>query len=362
MSDLERLLSTVVHDLKNPLHSIVLFIAALKQSEDPERIRYLIDQLEKSTRGLDGLFKRLLDVSRISSGATKASQSVFAMHTIFDTLENQFGIVAEGKELNYFVTLSEPVFVIADPVITLEILINLLSNAFRYTNCGSVWLRGKTTGESFLIEVCDTGEGISKDKQQLIFDEFFQLEKRSTESLQGYGLGLAIVRQLAASMGVQISLQSELGKGSTFSFSLPLSKDTETICSPLLTKPSLRGLLVLVVDDDSHALAAMEALLVASGCFVMLARDLAEAAKKLEVNERFPDILISESMLSTQSGEIKTFEDVSLLCTKLMGFGIPHLIVTKLLPEQFNHKTRPKMIRKPASSEEILNGVCSLLS
>ena len=80
MSNKERFLSTAVHDLKNPLHSIVLFIAALKQSEDPERINYLIERLDRSTRGLDALFKRLLDLSRLDLGESLPENSVFDAH------------------------------------------------------------------------------------------------------------------------------------------------------------------------------------------------------------------------------------------------------------------------------------------
>jgi two-component system, sensor histidine kinase len=367
MSDKERFLSTAVHDLKNPLHSIVLFIAALKQSiDEPERIQYLIDRLDRSTRGLDALFKRLLDISRLDLGKTIPVVSVFDLGTLFETLEGQFAPFAERKDLRFSTHLEEPVWVRADPVMTTEILINLLSNAFRYTKEGAISLRSQRGDTGVMIEVCDTGEGISPETVQFIFDEFAQVSNgRHIGSKKGLGLGLAIVQRLARAMGTEVSVQSQIGRGSVFRFRLPVSLEAPRKALDVTARQALRGLLVLVVDDDVHALTAMEALLVASGCFVMLARNLSEAEVKLEANERFPDLVISESIFN----EGPDCAQLMLRLEEIMGTAPPLLIVTR----ESNHSgTRPSVqarsgtqkvvvITKPAGSEEILESLCQLI-
>jgi two-component system, sensor histidine kinase len=376
MSEHERLLSIAVHDLKNPLHSIVLFIAALKQSCDPERTAYLIDRLDRSTRGLDALFKRLLDMSRMDLGKLKATLSVFDLKGLFETLEGQFSAFAERKNLRFNVTLSDSVYVRADPVMTTEILINLLSNAFRYTQHGAISLRGHVEGTHFVIEVCDTGEGIQASRLNHIFEEFAQGGQDGQASQKGLGLGLAIVQRLARTMGTEVSVVSQVGRGSVFKFALQLSEDIPLDRPKVTPRKQLKGLLALVIDDDTNTLAAMEAILVASGSFVILARTLAEAAQKLESNERFPDIIISEANLKDGSGYV----EIQARCAELIGQHLPFLIITKdvrsfeslALDQKATEiggeeaivgqgRARVAVIKKPAGSEEILNNLCQLI-
>jgi two-component system, sensor histidine kinase len=366
MSDQERLLSIAVHDLKNPLHSIVLFIAALKQSTDPQRTAYLIDRLDRSTRGLDALFKRLLDMSRMDLGKMPPNLSVFDLKALFQTLQEQFSAFAGRKDLRFSVTIDESVFVRSDPVMTTEILINLLSNAFRYTHQGAISLRGHVQKDQFLIEVCDTGEGIAADRLPFIFEEFTQVSNQSATSSQGLGLGLAIVQRLAKNLGTKVTVQSEIGRGSVFRFALPLSDEKPPSTLEPAARKELKGLLVLVIDDDAYTLAAMEAILVASGSFVILARSLAEAEQKLEDNERFPDIIVCEALLKDQH----SYGDVRTTCAGLMGQELPLLVITKEtknLEDAFSQTTgiarqRTRFIKKPAGSEEILDCLCQLIS
>lgn len=368
MSDKERFLSAAVHDLKNPLHSIVLFIAALKQSVDePERIRYLIDRLDRSTRGLDALFKRLLDMSRLDLGKSVPVVSVFDLAVLFETLEGQFAPFAEQKGIGFSAHLDEPLWVRADPVMTTEILINLLSNAFRYTKTGSVMLRGRKTPGGVQIEVCDTGQGILPEKVQRIFEEFSQLaDENGSGSEQGLGLGLAIVRRLASAMESEVVVQSEWGRGSVFGFCLPLSLIAPNKSPDTAARRALRGLLVLVIDEDVHALTAMEALLVGAGCFVMLARNLIEAEEKLETHERFPDAIISEAVFKDGSDCAR----IQQRLTEIVGMTLPLLVVTKASDLQAKRLNSPGeitssptiIVTKPAGSDEILEALCQLFA
>jgi two-component system, sensor histidine kinase len=368
MSDKERFLSAAVHDLKNPLHSIVLFIAALKQSVDePERIRYLIDRLDRSTRGLDALFKRLLDMSRLDLGKSIPVISVFDLAVLFETLEGQFAQFAERKGLCFTARLDDPLYVRADPVMTTEILINLLSNAFRYTKTGTVTLRGRKTPSGALIEVCDTGQGIPRDKVKRIFEEFSQLaNENGSGSEEGLGLGLAIVRRLASAMATEVVVQSEWGRGSVFGFCLPISLIAPSKNPDAAARLALRGLLVLVIDDDVHALTAMEALLVGSGCFVLLARNLLEAEEKLESNERFPDAIISESVFKDGSD----CDQIHQRLTEIVGMTLPLLVVTKASDHNTTRRidagaiarVNRLVVTKPAGSDEILDALCQLIA
>lgn len=355
-------LRTAVHDLKNPLHSIVLFIAALKQSDDPERIRYLIDRLDRSTRGLDGLFRRLLDLSRLDLGKVEPHFSVFDIAPLFQTLESQFQPIADQKGLKFSVVFDGPGYVLADPVMTTEILINLLSNAVRYTAAGAISLRGRREQDKVVIEVCDTGQGIDRDKRAAIFEEFVQLSPGQRRPGQGLGLGLAIVKRLAASMGTQVAVASEPGRGSVFSFALPISATAPAARAPLTTRERLKGLLVLVIDSDAYALAAMEALLSANGCFVILARTLEEAALKIDQAERLPDVLVTETRLADGTSH----SDVRERCAQWLGSLPPTLLVSTTLSQagvqrqQDSPAVDLRVLPKPAAPEDILDALAQL--
>jgi two-component system, sensor histidine kinase len=290
-------LAAASHDLRQPIHAITLFVAALAAEQLVGRNRYLVDRLHRSLAGLDELFNRLLDISRLDTGAIEARMAVFPITSLLQNLDARFAQLASNKNIEFRVRLGATANVNSDPSLLIEIVMNLLSNAFRYTERGGVLLATRRRGKSLLIQIWDTGPGIAKENLELIFKEFVQLDNPSRDRRKGLGLGLAIVRRLSEALNHQVSVYSRPGRGSLFEIAVPISNEL-----PLLKESTadeapqtdLTGLLILVVDDEIEVLLAMEALLSAWGCFALLARSIPEALSRLSACERFPDALLTD--------------------------------------------------------------------
>ncbi len=325
--DKTRFLAAASHDLRQPVHAIGLFVGALKEEIRDGRGRYLVERLERSMAGLDELFNRLLDISRIDAGTIEPKLSAFAIVPLLQTLESRFAPMAASRHLRLRVHLPPPCTVRSDPALLTEILMNLLSNAFRYTERGGILVGTRRRGDRLWIQVWDTGLGIPPEQTGKIFDEFVQLGNSARDRRQGLGLGLAIVRRLAESLGSSVAVRSRPGRGSVFEVSVPLSADRPASPTP---EPldgdtaALQGLLVLVVDDELDILVAMEALLVSWGCFVIVARSVAEARRHLDTTERFPDVLITDHRL----GEDTSSRDVVATVTELVPVPVPVIVVS----------------------------------
>ncbi len=290
-------LAAASHDLRQPIHAITLFVAALAAEQLEGRNRYLVDRLHRSLAGLDELFNRLLDISRLDTGAIEARMAVFPITPLLQNLDARFAQLAANKNIEFRVRLGATANVNSDPSLLIEIVMNLLSNAFRYTERGGVLLATRRRGEQLLIQIWDTGPGIAQENLELIFREFVQLDNPSRDRRKGLGLGLAIVRRLSEALNHQVSVYSRPGRGSLFEIAVPISNEL-----PLLKESTaneapqtdLTGLLILVVDDEIEVLLAMEALLSAWGCFALLARSIPEALSRLSACERFPDALLTD--------------------------------------------------------------------
>lgn len=325
--DRDRFVAAASHDLRQPVHAIGLFVGALKEEISDGRARYLIDRLDRSMVGLDELFHRLLDISRLDAGTIEPRVSVFAVTPLFQTLESRFAPVAEQRGLRLRVRAPRACSVRSDPALLIEILMNLLSNAFRYTERGGILLGARRRGDRLLIEVRDSGIGIAERDHETIFREFVQLGRSARDRRHGLGLGLAIVRRLASVLDCPVQVRSSPGHGSVFSIAVPLSADAP----PAVESPTagadahaLHGMLVLVVDDEMDILVGMEAILVSWGCFVILARTIDEARRHLSEVERFPDLLISDHRLADGG----TSEDVVAAVAELVPLPVPVILLS----------------------------------
>ncbi|MBP7660712.1 MAG: response regulator [Burkholderiaceae bacterium] len=322
-----RFLAAASHDLRQPIHAIGLFVGALKEEIRDGRGRYLVDRLERSMAGLDELFNRLLDISRLDAGTIEPKVSVFAIGPLLQTLETRFAHMAEQRRLDFRVHVPRPCSVRSDPALLVEILMNLLSNAFRYTERGGILMGTRRRGDRLLIQVWDTGIGIAPEQTEKIFGEFVQLGNSSRDRRHGLGLGLAIVRRLSDGLGCPVSVRSRPRRGSVFEISVPLSAEPAPIernPDPDFDPALLQGMLVLVVDDELDILIGMEALLVSWGCFVILARSVAEARRHLDQTERFPDLLITDHRLGENTGSA----DVVAAVSELVPVPVPVIVVS----------------------------------
>ena len=204
---------------------------------------------------------------------------------------------------------------------------NLLANAIRYTNNGSITINCVQQAGNVRIEVCDTGIGIPADQQQEIFREFYQLTNPERDRNKGLGLGLAIIDRLINLLQHKIEVQSEVGKGSCFSVTLPAGDQARVIAMQAQHVHSgyfdIIGMRVLVIDDVQGVRDGMQAVLDNWGCVVTLASSEEEAMDKLKGKEP-PHVIIADYRLRDGKNGAQAIEKLRKAC----GKEIPALIIT----------------------------------
>ena len=265
------------HDLRQPLHAMGLFAEALRQrSHDPE-VASLVNSINESVDALEGLFGELLDITRIDTGGVDVSPAPVRMRELFARLRLHFEPVAFEKGLMMSFHGEQHV-ALADPVLLERVLRNVLSNAIRYTDDGGVIVSCRPRQGRLLLQVWDTGIGISEVSLPRIWDEFFQAQSNrplEAHHRKGLGLGLAIVKRLTDLMGAPITVRSRQGHGTVFSFEVPVGKapraSIEAVPGNGTKAPlglTLQGRLIVVVEDEAAVREGLVVLLQAWGAQV----------------------------------------------------------------------------------------------
>ena len=276
-----RFFAAASHDLRQPLHSLGLFASALDDEVVSTKARDMTRRIVDSVDLLGKRFDELLDLSRLDSGAVPVRLRNVDLQATFDRMARDFHPEAVARELRLrFMPTGQVVR--TDDTLFERILSNLVSNALRYTKQGGVVVGARRRGERVLVEVWDTGVGVAPEQQQLIFEEFYQVDNPGRDRRHGQGLGLAIVRRLAALLDIRLSMRSVPGRGTRFRLEVPRSDEPP---DPLASRPDateergLSGLRVLVVDDDPLVREGMAALL---GQWRAQVRTCASARESLE--------------------------------------------------------------------------------
>lgn len=296
-------LAAASHDLRQPVQALSLLNGALRRTVSDERALSIIESQEVSLTAMTNLLNSLLDISRLDAGAIQPEWEEFPMQRLVDRLSAEFGRQAQQKGLT-FTSGACSALVRSDANLLAEVITNLVSNAIRYTDKGTVSLTCEEIDGVCQLHVRDTGIGIEPAQQQEIFKEFHQC-KTVGASKEGFGLGLAIVRRLTDLLGHRIEVESEPGRGSRFSVGVPIiastgasaSIDEQMIPAPM---PAATGLIVLIEDDASVA-DAWTMLLEAEGYRTATASSAREAASLVRHLDETPVLLISDFHLLENS-------------------------------------------------------------
>ncbi len=219
-------LANMSHELRTPLNAILGYTELILDhiyGEVPEKIREVLERLEKNGRHLLGLINDVLDLSKIEAGQLILALSEYSMgevvQTVFTSVE---ALAAEKKlELKVMIPTDLPKGK-GDEQRIAQVLLNLLGNAIKFTDEGEVRVEATVSNETFLVSVFDTGPGLSEADQRMIFEEFHQADGSSSKKKGGTGLGLSIAKRIVEMHGGRIGVESTLGKGSTFCFTLPV--------------------------------------------------------------------------------------------------------------------------------------------
>jgi signal transduction histidine kinase len=321
------------HDLRQPLHAMGLFAEALRQRVHDPAVAQLVNSINESVDALEGLFSELLDITLIDSGHVPVEPEHFAMGDLLRKLRLHFEPSAFEKGLHLRLRGAGHV-VHADPVLVERILRNLVSNAIRYTDDGTVLVGCRRRGNRVLLQVWDTGRGIDLAEQARVFDEFYQVPGQGVsdpEQRRGLGLGLAIVKRLADLMEAPLSLRSEPGRGTVFSLELPVGRAPRAAGAlPSAKRPrdiTLNDRRIVVVEDEPAVRAGLEVLLRGWGAeiesFDSVAASQAWAEAAPQEHPR-PDLLIVDYRLE----DGRTGLDAIRVLRSRFGASLPAILVT----------------------------------
>lgn len=286
--DKSRFLAAASHDLRQPMHALGLFVGELQSRLDTRDQQKIAHKIEESVEALSSLLDSLLDISKLDAGIVVPQMQSVDIEVMIKRLAQDFVPVAQRKNIAFHVH-SVKAMVLSDPVLLERILLNLLSNAIRYTpQNGTVLLACRRRGGDLCIEVRDNGIGIPPEEQQNVFREFVQLANSARDRSKGIGLGLAIVDRLSRLLRHPLSVRSAPHRGSTFAVTVPRLLGVDELLAEPLHAPfaatykhdRLENLQVLVVDDDMLVRFSTAGILESWGCQIAVAEDMREACDK----------------------------------------------------------------------------------
>lgn len=297
-----RFLAAASHDLRQPLQSASAYLGSLDTLIEGRAAKEMSKGLRNSLDVMTELLNTLLDISRLQSGAIEPSLETFPIADVLRRAMLDHAPAAEAKRLALRMHL-EPCTVRTDRALLMRIVENLLSNAIRYTESGHITIANRLNGDDVTLEVSDSGVGIPPESLELIFEEYYQMENKSRDRTSGLGLGLAIVRHLTRLLGHELVVASTVGKGTSFSVSLPYG--TESVVRSRGTvrvkHEEAHAPVVLVVDDEPAIRHSLSMLLNAHGMVVHTAHDAAAAMQILQEGLS-PDLLLTDYRLPQTSG------------------------------------------------------------
>jgi PAS domain S-box-containing protein len=302
-----RFLAAMSHEIRTPMNGVLGMSQALAMTEVTDRQREMIDLIVRSGESLLGLLNDILDIARVEAGALAIGAEAFHLGELVRDVGALFSARAESRNIAFSVDveLEADGSVTGDELRVRQILNNLVSNAIKFTEAGSVKVRATRDGETgdIVLEVADTGVGIAADQMERIFEAFVQADDSNTRKFGGTGLGLSIVRRLAEAMGGTASAESAFGEGSTFTVRLPL----EAAAVPAAEEPAKaapqetsRRCRALVAEDNATNRRVIEAILGSAGVELTLATNGREA---LDAWEEGPyDVILMDIAMPEMDG------------------------------------------------------------
>ncbi|MDH0865680.1 hybrid sensor histidine kinase/response regulator [Mitsuaria sp. GD03876] len=356
-----RFLASASHDLRQPMHTLSLFGAALDKRPMDDEGRVIVTQMNLALQSLSSQMDALLDISKLDANVVPVNNQVFALQPWLARLQREFQPAAMRKHLLLRLDCPPEACVESDPVLLERVVRNLIDNALKYTMRGEVAIevhRGQDE-EVWRLSVRDTGMGIPEHEQQRIFEEFYQVGNPERDRAKGLGLGLSIVTRLVDLLDLHLGLRSAPGHGS--SFMLHVTAADIALVRPDATPgrgPALPPMRVLVIDDEEPVRVAMQALLSAHGCQVLLAGSTREGLLKSMGQQ--PDLLLTDFRL--RGGE----DGISAVRSLRSAFpGLPALIVSgDTAPERLReaHEAGLTLLHKPVTEELLINAMQAALA
>lgn len=303
-------LANMSHELRTPMNAIVGMADILQKHEHNQKTKKQLATIQNAADSLLEIINDILDFSKIEAGKLELENVNFSLPQLIDDIKDLVSLKCAEKNIELIINYPESAqkFFIGDPVRVKQVIMNLVSNAVKFTASGQVAINilNTTIIEDFVnleISVTDTGIGIPKDKLEIIFNKFDQVDNTTTRKFGGTGLGLAICKELCHMMNGNIQVSSTLGKGSEFKFNLKLKHANSYVCE---IKPTLssgykfNNINVLLVEDNIVNQEVSSLILESMGCKVTAANNGLEAISFI-YNMRF-DIIFMDCQMPEMDG------------------------------------------------------------
>ena len=384
-------ISTVSHELRTPLTSVLGFAKLIQKKlegtvlpavnvETPKteravrQVKENLDIIVAEGERLTSLINDVLDIAKIEAGKIEWNMQPLVLSDIVDRAMAATSILAEHSGLEIIRDIEGDIpTLMGDRDRLIQVVINLLSNAIKFTTTGSVTCRIRQQADTVLVSVIDTGIGLAPEDMDQVFEKFKQVGEVMTDKPKGTGLGLPICKQIIEHHGGRIWVESELGQGSTFSFTLPVSLATGTD----ITRIDLQGLVeqlkenvdravaseatgqqtILVVDDEPHIRKLLRQELEAAGYQVKEAQDGMEALSLVKATP--PDLIILDVMMPNING----FDLAAVLKSNPATMTIPTIVLSIIQDQERGYRLGiDRYLSKPIDTEVLLRDIKALLA
>lgn len=342
-------LAQASHDLRQPIHSISLFTACLRDSSLGTEQRRLVENIDKSLHSVARLFRTILDMYSLDSGKVVPQLESLELRSLLQQLIQQNAEAARwaGVEMRL---RCPPLHVRADPVLLTTMLQNLLSNALKYAPGKPLLIACRRRGPGVAIEIYDKGRGIAAGHLDSVFEEFYRVRQERDSDVEGMGLGLAIVRRLGALMDMRVSIHSVEARGTRAVIDglqrVEAPRAMSSAKGSSLQAPRmLDGLRVCLIEDDQNVLLATATLLQKWGCEVATFSTLPDASAHF-------DLVVTDFDLGTEASGADCIQHVR----RSSGRKVPAIIMTghdvRRVQEQVGDSDIP-ILSKPVQPAEL---------
>ncbi len=320
-----RFLAATSHNLRQPLQTLSLVLGALKRQINSNKSQALLNRAEASLGVMSEMLNTLLNINQLEAGVISPKFSEFPVNDILDVIREEFAEPMAEKGLRWRVVPCG-LTIRSDRILLTDMVRNLVSNAVRYTDAGSVLLGCRRHGDRVFIELWDTGIGIADDMLPTIFDDYFRASAGPAPS--SFGLGLSIAHQLGTLLGNPLAARSWLGKGSVFYIEVPCAGPAKP--RPQRPKEETgaadagRPVSVLLIEDDIPVRESITLLLTSEGHHVSAFRTAKAALRAVTKGKLSPDLVISDLNLPGQMTGVQAAK----VLRKVMDRAVPVIILT----------------------------------
>ncbi len=337
VSSKTRFFAAASHDLLQPVNAAKLLISTMTESAQDKAVSDTVSRLERSFKSIESLLHALLDISRLDSTGTELSLSTFNIGELLSTVQRDCRQLAEEKGIRLDIVPSS-IWVKSDQRYLVRSVQNLIVNGIQYTQEGRVLAGCRRKGSNVVIEVWDTGIGISKKDQKRIFNEFTRAGPESAGG--GMGLGLSIVDRACRRLNHSVNVRSKPGVGSVFSITIPIcDAPVETGHSENAALPPASGamdVIVLIVENNPDVLFATTQQIESWGGSVLTAASTKEALTAVRELGMPPDIILADYQLDEEDNGVKTIVELR----RATKTDIPAIMITANREEDLSEQSR----------------------